>query len=148
MRSVRLSVHTPALEHSGLVSGPNRFSTAKPQEGALIQLIETTEGNARTADATTDVDWPVRAVEWVEKIAELARTKAIRPLAMLAKAITYAIVGLALLVTLSVVLVISLTRIITVYATGGRVWITYLVLGGIFTLAGMLIWGRRVSKKS
>ncbi len=95
-----------------------------------------------------DADWPKRAADAVETLAELVRGKAIRPLLMVAKALTYGLLALVLAAIFAALTITMLVRLITVYLTGNHVWITYLVLGGIFTLLGMFTWSRRSSKVS
>jgi len=46
-------------------------------------------------------------------------------------------------VVLVVVIVIGFMRLLDIYAFHGREWLSYVVVGGASTLAGLIIWRRR-----
>ncbi len=119
-----------------------KYWLVEKREEVTEDSIETDESQSPSSDA----DWPKRAADAVETLAELIRGKAIRPLLMVAKAITYGFLALGLASIFAVLMISMLVRLITVYLTGNHVWITYLALGGIFTLLGMFTWSRRSSK--
>jgi len=93
-----------------------------------------------------DSDWPAEATETIESLVGLVRDRATVPLRTVARILVY---GIALSVVAGVAGVLSVNaaiRALTVYlpvgrAVGGqrRVWAAYLVVGGIFTLAGLFL---------
>jgi len=101
-----------------------------------------------TDDATPSAgdDWTVEAADLIETAVTAVRDKATIPLRTATRAVVYG-------VALSVVGVITITlsvaafiRVLTVYLPVGhsaghhhRVWVAYLIVGGIFTLAGLFL---------
>lgn len=91
-------------------------------------------------------EWPVKAAGALESLVGTVRTRVVRPLQSVAKILVFAVlaglVGLALAVLFAVLVV----RLLDVYAFGGRVWASDLVVGGIFAAAGLLLSSRKRSK--
>jgi hypothetical protein len=87
-------------------------------------------------------DWAAQTAETIEQAVGKVRAKTTEPLERVGRVLVYglvaAILGLAALVLLAVLLVRALDILIP-----GEVWSAHLVTGGIFTLAGLLIWRKR-----
>jgi len=98
--------------------------------------------------------WTEQATEAVESLVLTVKEKTTVPATTAARAVVYGLVIVALGVTALVVLTIAGVRILTVYLPVGRVhhhhrvWVAYLVMGLILTLAGLLCWSRRVTKET
>lgn len=91
-------------------------------------------------------DWPARAADLVDAVVALLRDKTVRPLTLVARAIVFGVLIFAA-ATVTVTLVsVSLVRLLTVYAFSGRVWASDLLVGGVFTVAGLVAWGRRTAR--
>jgi hypothetical protein len=88
-------------------------------------------------------DLPVRGTHLVDTLVELLRDRAVRPLTLATRALVYGIIILAASLVTLVLLSITLIRVLTVYAFDGRVWISDLVVGGLFVVAGLAAWSRR-----
>ncbi len=57
--------------------------------------------------------------------------------------------GLLIAALSSVVLIllsIGLLRLLDVYAFPGRIWLSYFVIGGVFTVVGLFAWTKRTSR--
>jgi hypothetical protein len=113
---------------------PTSEQTGPPGGGA---------GSDAGSEAGATSDWPKKAADLVDLLADVIHDRAIRPIMLAARIVVF---GLIVAVTSLVVLVlvsIGLVRLLDVYAFGGRVWISYAVLGAVFSLFGTLAWSRR-----
>ncbi|MHB8220175.1 MAG: hypothetical protein ACYDHU_07610 [Acidimicrobiales bacterium] len=99
--------------------------------------------DASAGASGTAADWPKKAADLVDLVADIIHDRAIRPVMLAARIVVFGLIVAVVSFVVLVLLSISLVRLLDVYAFGGRVWISYAVLGGAFTLAGMLIWSRR-----
>jgi hypothetical protein len=88
-------------------------------------------------------DIPVRATDLVDTLVGLLRDKAVRPLTLVTRAVVFGIIVFAASVVTVVLVSIASIRILTVYAFGGRVWLSDLVVGAVFVVAGLFAWSRR-----
>jgi hypothetical protein len=75
-----------------------------------------------------------------DHLLDLVHDNVLRPLIIAGRAIAFAFVALLAFVVLLVALVIGLTRLMNVYLFAGHEWLTFAVLGAVFSVAGMVIW--------
>ncbi len=94
------------------------------------------------ADALADL--PNRGADLVDTLVELLRDKTVRPLTLATRAVVFGIIVFAASIVTVVLLSITLIRILTVYAFDGRVWLSDLVVGAVFVIAGIVAWSKRV----
>ena len=88
-------------------------------------------------------DLPARGTDLVEALVTLLRDKTVRPLTLATRAIVFGIIIFAASVVTVTLLSIALIRLLTVYAFDGRVWLSDLVVGGVFVIVGMVAWSQR-----
>src|SRR6202790_5796960 len=88
-------------------------------------------------------DLPTRGADWVDTVVELLRDRTVRPLTLATRAVVFGIIVFAAAVVTIVLLSITLIRLLTVYAFDGRVWLSDLVVGSVFVVAGLVAWSRR-----
>jgi hypothetical protein len=88
-------------------------------------------------------DLPVRGADMVDKLVELLRDRTVRPLTLATRAVVFGIIVFAASVVVVVLVSITLIRFLTIYAFNGRVWLSDLVVGALFVIAGMVAWSRR-----
>jgi hypothetical protein len=88
-------------------------------------------------------DLPVKGADRIDQLVELLRDKSVRPLTLAARVIMFGIIVFAAAVVTVTLLTITLVRILTVYAFGGRVWLSDLVVGLFWVVAGLLLWWQR-----
>ena len=97
-----------------------------------------------TAAATAGVatDWSAQAADAVDLTwSTPSTTRLIRPVILGARAVVFGLLVAALATVVMVVLVsVSLVRLLDVYVFGGRVWASYLLLGRLFTVGGLVAW--------
>jgi hypothetical protein len=86
-------------------------------------------------------DWPRQATEQVVKVVDTVRDKTTGPVLTAARATVFGLLALIAVVILVVLVIIAAVRGITELTD--RAWLTYLVLGGLFTLTGLVLWRRR-----
>jgi hypothetical protein len=90
-------------------------------------------------------DLPVRGADLVDKLVELLRDKTVRPLTLVTRAVVYGLIVFAASLIVVILVSIALIRLLTVYAFDGRVWLSDLVVGALFVIAGLVAWSRRRS---
>jgi hypothetical protein len=97
------------------------------------------------AAAGAAAELPRMAADAVQLVVDAVHDKAIRPVVLLARAVVFGLIvaaGAVLFVTLGS---IAALRIMDVYGFGRQVWLGYVVLGGLLTLAGLVAWSRRTA---
>lgn len=96
-------------------------------------------------------DWTAQAADTVEAVVGLVRDKATVPLRTAARALVYGIaltvVGALTLVLLIVAAIRGITLALSPLVGRAanhhhRVWVSYVILGGIFTLSGLFLLRR------
>lgn len=91
----------------------------------------------------TQLDFAERTVDTIDSVVTTIREKTVDPLVKLTRIVVYGILVLIALVLVAVLGSIALVRLLDVYAFGNRVWISYFIIGGIFTIVGLLLWSKR-----
>ena len=100
-------------------------------------------GGAAASAGMAGIEWPKKAADAVEMVVDTIHDKAIRPAALIARAVVFGLVVAALITVLVVMVSVAVVRILDVYAFGRQVWASYTVLGGLLTLVGLGAWSRR-----
>jgi hypothetical protein len=95
--------------------------------------------------ATVGGQWPTQVADTIEGVVSAFRLQVIRPLMLVARGLVFGIVVGTMALIVSVLLSVALVRVLTVYVFGGRVWASYLLLGFLFSLAGVVAWSQRHS---
>lgn len=89
-------------------------------------------------------DWTTDAVDTLEQIVGTVRDKTVLPAQRATRAVVYGLlVGFFVFVAV-VMLGIALFRLLVILV--GDVWLAYLILGGIFVIAGGFVWTLRFSR--
>lgn len=83
----------------------------------------------------------MQAADRIEGVVDSLRGKTARPVELLAKGVVYGLVALVLVVMALLLLVVALVRLVDVWIPGD-VWRAHLAIGGLFTLVGLLAWGK------
>ena len=97
----------------------------------------------------TGEDWASSTADAIERAVQSVRAKTADPLERVVRLLVYgllaAVVGVAIAVLLAVAAVRGLVVLIDVLWQP-EVWLAHAVVGGIFVLAGLLVWRRRTAK--
>jgi hypothetical protein len=99
-----------------------------------------TEGRS---PAPTD-DWVAQSADTIERVVGTVRSKTTEPIDRVARILVYGVLAAILGVAIMVLLGITLLRVLDILLP---VWAAYAVLGGISTVAGLLLWRKRTSRK-
>jgi hypothetical protein len=91
-------------------------------------------------------DLPSRGADTVDAVVDFIQVKAVRPLTLAARGLVFGISVLTGAVVTLTLLSITLIRVLTVYIPGNRVWVSDLIVGVVFTAAGILAWRRRINR--
>jgi hypothetical protein len=98
--------------------------------------------------ASEQGDWPAKVADAVEGLVVTARTRSVRPLATAARIVAFSILALAMLLLLAAALSITVVRILDIYAfSHHQQYLSYVVTGGIFALAGVFLFTLRTSRR-
>jgi len=95
------------------------------------------------AERNFSEEWSARALDAIDTVVATVNDKGVRPAILIARGVVFGVIigvtSLAALVLLSV----GLIRLGTDYLFDHKVWISYLVLGGLFSVAGAFAYSRR-----
>ena len=91
-------------------------------------------------------DWPQQATETIVGLVDNVKHKTTQPATKAVRAIVYGIVIVILGVPAVIMLLIGIVHLLSQIssAIGLGVWLVYLLLGLIFTIAGWVLWRKRV----
>ncbi len=92
-------------------------------------------------------DWPRQATETIVDLVDNVKHKTTEPATKAVRAIVYGIVIVILGVPAVIMLLVGIVHLFNqaAVAVGLGVWLVYLVLGLIFTIAGWVLWRKRVA---
>ena len=104
--------------------------------------------------ARTDVDtsdWPAQVAETIERIVGQVRDMTTGRAITAARALVYGTFALLVGVAVAVLLAISAVRLLDAYLPDSVVgeehtWVAHLIVGGVLTIAGMVLWSRRSAR--
>lgn len=91
-------------------------------------------------------DWAAQLTEKVGQVVEVIRDHTLGPVQKAVRAAIFGMLALSVVMLVLVLLVIGLVRLLDNEVFDQRVWASYLLIGGIFVVAGMLISTMRHSR--
>ena len=91
-------------------------------------------------------DWAAQLTEKVGQIVELIRDRTVRPVQRIVRIAIFASLALFVVLFVLVAFAIGLIRLFNNEVFAQRVWASYLLLGGIFVVAGAFISRMRHSR--
>jgi hypothetical protein len=95
-------------------------------------------GNGGSGASTAD-DWASTATAKVEQVVSLIRDRTVTPVIRAVRFIIFGLLALAIGALLSVLIAIGSVRVLDNYLFHRKVWASYLVIGGIFSVAGLFL---------
>jgi hypothetical protein len=87
-------------------------------------------------------DWTDQVTGLIVDTVDKVRSRTTGPILEIAKGSVHAVVALILLAPVAVLFLVLVIRVLT-YFVFREVWITYAVLGMLFSLVGVVLWARR-----
>jgi len=90
-------------------------------------------------------DWPEKAVGAVDLVVDTLHDKALRPVMLAARAVVFGLLIATLSLVVLILLAVGLVRLLNVYAFNNHVWISYAIIGAVFSVGGLLIWTKRTA---
>ncbi|HJR26377.1 MAG TPA: hypothetical protein VJ804_12950 [Acidimicrobiales bacterium] len=107
-----------------------------------------TPGDALRGAEVDTADWPAQAADSIERLVGRVRDLTTGRAITAARALVYGtfalLVGLAVAVLVTIALVRGLDVALPDSVFGeDHVWAAHLILGGLFTILGMVLWARR-----
>jgi hypothetical protein len=88
--------------------------------------------------ARRDDDWAIQTADTIDRIVETVRSNTSDRLVSITRGVVFGLLALILATTALVVVSIVVVRVLVILL--GSAWAAYLVLGGLFTLFGLLLW--------
>lgn len=89
-------------------------------------------------------DWTTSAVDALDQAVGVVRDKAVVPAQKASRAVVFGLLVAFFVLVALFMLAIALFRVLVILT--GEVWAAYLILGGIFVIAGAFCWTLRTSK--
>src|SRR4051812_32741504 len=106
------------------------------------------------AQSSAGPDWTVQAADRIESVVGSIRDKTVVPVSTIARALVYGIVAGVLGIVALVLVAIGSMRVLNVSlpfyvgeSHARSVWISDMIVGGIFVLAGWLFFLRKANAK-
>ncbi len=84
-----------------------------------------------------------KALRSFDHVLDIVHDKVVRPLLIAGRAIAFGFIIAVSALVLVIVLAIGLVRLLNVYLFAGHEWLTYLIVGVLWIIGGLLIWRRR-----
>jgi hypothetical protein len=105
-------------------------------------------GDALTTTEVDTSDWPAQAAETIERVVGQVRDMTTGRAITAARALVYGTFALLLGTAVVVLLAISAVRLLDVYLPDAvfgedHTWVAHGLVGGVLTIAGMVLWSRR-----
>lgn len=85
-------------------------------------------------------EWTTQAADTIEKTISAVRDRTVEPANRAAKMVVYGVLAACCLLTALLLISVVIFRLLSFVVP---VWATWIVLGGIFTAAGLFCWTRR-----
>ena len=95
------------------------------------------------ADQNFTDDLSNRALDTIDTVVAVVNDKAVRPAVVAARAVVFGVIIVVVALTVVVLLSVGFIRFTTVYLFDDKVWISYLVLGAIFSVGGFFAYAQR-----
>jgi hypothetical protein len=87
-------------------------------------------------------DWTTDAANAIDNAIGLVRERTVEPVRSVVRVVTYGLLAALILIPAFTMTTIAAFRLLTI-ATHDNAWAAWLILGGIFVLAGWFCWSKR-----
>jgi hypothetical protein len=114
-----------------------------------MSQIGSVSSRQATPATTSGDDWATTTADTIERLVDSVRSKTAEPAERVARFVVYGTLATIVGVAAGVLATVALFRGIVVLLDvvwQPEVWLAYLILGGMFLLAGMFLWRKRTTK--
>ena len=87
-------------------------------------------------------DWHLKATDRIVSTVDQVRVKTSGPAIKVSRAVVFGLLGALLAVVALIVFLIGIVRLLNILLPQD-VWLVYMILGGVFCLAGFFLWSKR-----
>ncbi len=94
-------------------------------------------GSSGLVDNLLGGNWPAQAADKIETIVDSVRVKTTGPAITVSRILVFGLVAALLAFAALVLLLVIVLRVLDIFLD---VWLAYLVLGAVLTLAGLFFW--------
>ena len=115
---------------------------AKPSATPSKPVTATGAPNAASSSGDADAHWADQIADLIVDGVDRVRDRTVTPAQAIAKYVVYGAVVAVLVLPLLVVTLVLLVRLLDAFIPSG-VWAPYLILGGVFVVAGAVLWSKR-----
>ncbi|MGC8509773.1 MAG: hypothetical protein ACP5PB_02755 [Acidimicrobiales bacterium] len=84
-----------------------------------------------------------KTLQSFDHVLDIVHDKVVRPLLIAGRAVAFGFIIAVMALVIVIVLAVGVVRLLNVYLFAGREWLTYLIVGAISLVTGLLIWRRR-----
>ena len=91
----------------------------------------------------TDGDFVDKALFQFDHVLDIVHDKVLRPILLAGRAVAYGLIILFVGFVLIGALLVGLIRLIDVYCFAGREYLSYVSVGAISLIAGLIVWRKR-----
>lgn len=95
------------------------------------------------ASEPREPDFVDKILAALDHLLDVVHDRVLRPIILAARAVAYGLIIALCALVFVVVVVIALVRFLNVYAFAGRDWLSYVAVGALSVLAGLVVWRRR-----
>ncbi len=88
--------------------------------------------------------WPNKIIEVVDLAVSTINQRAVNPIIQLVRWLVFGAILFLLVSAIGILVTLALVRFSTIYLFDNKVWITYLVIGGLLSIAGLVAHRRAV----
>ncbi len=96
-----------------------------------------------TDGSAPDRDIVDKLLAGLDHVLDVVHDKVLRPIILAGRAIAFGLIIALAALFFAVVVVIGLVRLLNVYVFSSHQWITYVVIGALSIIAGLVIWRKR-----
>ncbi len=118
-----------------------RLTTNQPAEGASPTGSVSATGLGPVGDWLGG-EWPTQAADTIERVVSNVKRKTTGPAIVVSRAVVYGLVAATFGIIAFILGIVGVVRALDALLP---TWGVHLVLGGIFSLAGLFCWSRRVA---
>lgn len=91
-------------------------------------------------------DWPRQTADTIERVVGSIRSKTTEPVERVVRVVVYGLVAAVLGIVALVLVTVALVRLLDIVLPS-EVWAAHLLLGVLFTAAGLVLWSKRAPRE-